>query len=190
MRIIKKLTSLKSYQLIYIGISISVALLLLCIVIDPASLGDNNGFSYFGAKAKTIAPYSLAFLSYAFFMWLASNKLIDKNRSSKVLRAVLIIMALLMVGLTVTPHTILVNIHKLFGSSLFVIQLLTSFYLVVRNGKNYLVYLLILLMLTSGLFSWYYLFLNDGYMIQSQLVYQVAFAGILISYLKNIKKCI
>jgi hypothetical protein len=98
-------------------------------------------------------------------------------------------MALFMVGLTVTPHTVLVNVHKFFGTSLFVTQLITSFYLVVRNGRNYLVYFLIFLMLTSGLFSWYYLSLDEGFMIQSQLVFQIAFAGILINYLKNITNC-
>ena len=92
-----------------------------------------------------------------------------------------------MVGLTVTPHTVLVNVHKFFGTSLFVAQLITSFYLVVRNGRDYLVYFLIFMMLTSGLFSWYYLSLDEGFMIQSQLVFQIAFAGILINYLKNIR---
>lgn len=189
MNLAKKLTSLKSHQLIYIGITLSVILLLLCVVLDPNSLSANNGFSYFGAKAVTVIPYSLAFLGYAFFLWLASNQTKPSHQSAKVLKVVLIIMALLMVGLTITPHTILANLHKIFGSTLFVVQLLTSFYLVVKNGKNYLIYFFILIMLTSGLFSWYYLPLNEGYMIQSQLIFQIAFAGILITYLKNIKKC-
>ena len=186
---IKKLTSLTSYQHIYIGIGISISLLVICIFLDPRSLADNNGFSYFGAIGKTVVPYSLAFLIYAFFMWLASNSIKQKNQSAKFLKIVLIIMALFMVGLTVTPHTVLVNVHKFFGTSLFVTQLITSFYLVVRNGRNYLVYFLIFMMLTSGLFSWYYLSLDEGFMIQSQLVFQIAFAGILINYLKNIRNC-
>ena len=190
MKLVKKLTSLKSYQDIYIGIAVAVSLLLLCVLLDPHSLSDNNGFSYFGAVPRTVIPYSLAFLTYAFFMWLASNRLDEKCQSAKVLKVVLVIMALLMVGLTITPHTVLVNIHKFFGSSLFVVQLLTSFYLVVRNGKNYLVYFFILLMLTSGIFSLYYLSLKEGFMIQSQLIFQMAFAGILIGYLKNIKSCV
>ncbi len=186
---IKKLTSLKSYQHIYIGISIAVSLLLVCVLLDPQSLSANNGFSYFGAMAKTVIPYSLAFLSYAFFLWLASNSLKEKCQTAKILKIILIIMAIFMVGLTITPHTVLANIHKFFGTSLFVTQLLTAFYLVVRNGRNLLTYLFILIMLTSGLFSYFYLSLDSGFMIQSQLIFQIAFAGILINYLKNIKIC-
>ena len=111
---IKKLTSLKSYQHIYIGISIAVSLLFVCVLLDPQSLSANNGFSYFGAVAKTVIPYSLAFLSYAFFLWLASNSLKEKCQSAKVIKVVLVVMALFMVGLTITPHTVLVNIHKFF----------------------------------------------------------------------------
>ncbi len=186
---IKKLTSLKSYQHIYIGISIAVSLLLVCVLLDPQSLSANNGFSYFGAVAKTVIPYSLAFLGYAFFLWLASNSLKEKCQTAKILKIILIIMAIFMVGLTITPHTVLANIHKFFGTSLFVTQLLTAFYLVIRNGRNLLTYLFILIMLTSGLFSYFYLSLNSGFMIQSQLIFQIAFAGILINYLKNIKIC-
>ncbi len=190
MSVIKKLTSLKSYKLIYIGIINAVSLLLICVAIDPESLSANNGFSYFGALPKTVIPYSLAFLSYAFFLWLASINLNEKPQSAKVLKIVLVLIAVLMVGLTITPHTVLANIHKFFGSTLFVTQLLTSFYLVVRNGKNYMAYFFIFLMLTSGLFSFYYLSSSGGFMIQSQLIFQIAFAGILIYYIKNIKKCI
>ena len=184
----KKLRKLKSYELIYIGLIVSIALLILCIIMNPVGLRANDGLSFFGGKGWTIIPYSLAFAFYALCMWLASDRINSTNSTAAYLKTMLRIMSLLLVGLTITPHTIVDPIHTTFGTTLFIFQLISSGWLVYKNGKNLVVYLLILTMLISGIFSAYYLPLKLGYLLQTQIIYQIAFAGILIIYLKNINK--
>jgi hypothetical protein len=179
--------NLKSYQYIYIGLSLAVILILICIYISPEGLKANDGLSFFGGKGWTIIPYSLAFAFYALCMWLASLKINSKDETAKYLKSLLKIMALLLIGLTITPHTIIDPIHTAFGTALFLVQLVASGWLAYKNGKNIAIYILIIIMLISGLFSAYYLPLKSGFLLQTQIFYQVAFAGILIYFLKKLK---
>ena len=180
--------SVKPHQLVWTGFLAATILFVLCIVSRPESLGHNDGLSYFGAVWWTVVPYTIAFSTYALFCWLASNKVPSTNRSSKLMHWLLRLMAVLLFGLIITPHTVINSIHKVFGSTLFASQILLSVYLYYKNPKKLYILLLIAVMFVSGLFSAAFLFTPSGFMIQAQIVYQLAFVVLLTHYLKISKK--
>lgn len=179
---------IKPHQLIWAGFITAIIIFVFCIIARPESLGHNDGLSYFGAVWWTVIPYSIAFAQYAVFCWLASNKIKPTKLSSKIIRWFLRLMAVLLIGLIITPHTIINPLHKAFGSTLFASQLLLSMYLFYQNKKQFYIFLLIIIMLASGLFSASFLFSSAGFMIQAQIIYQLAFVVLLIHYLKRIDK--
>jgi len=174
--------------IILFGFLFAAILFILCVVSRPESLGHNDGLSYFGAVWWTVIPYTIAFLTYATCCLIASKKIIPNSASSKAIRVLLMFMFVALVGLTVTPHTVISGLHKVFGSSLFAAQLLLSLYLLYKNGMNYLIFILIIVMFVSGIFSAAYLNSADGFMIQTQIIYQSAFVTILYCYLGHTKK--
>ncbi len=182
-----KFKNLKSYELIYLGLSIAVILLFFCMSISPKGLSANDGLSYFGGRGWSIIPYTFAFLVYALFCWLASNKIKPTNKRSKAIKLLLRIMAILLFGLVITPHTLVDPIHTFFGTTLFSMQLIVSIWLAFGVNKSPVVFVLLLIMLVSGLFCAYYLPLKDGFLLQAQIIYQIAFAGILVYFLKKLK---
>lgn len=179
--------NLKSYELIYIGLSIAVILLIFCMFISPKGLSANDGLSYFGGRGWSIIPYSFAFFIYAIFCWLASNKIRPTNKRSKAIKLLLKIMTILLIGLVVTPHTVVDPIHTFFGTTLFSMQLIVLIWLAFGINKSPFVFVLLLTMLISGLFCAYYLPLKGGFLLQAQIIYQIAFAGILVYFLKKLK---
>jgi len=94
----------------------------------------------------------------------------------------------MLIGLVVTPHTVINNFHKVFGITLFASQLILSLYLLYTKGKNYWIFILVIIMFTSGVFSAAFLTSASSFMIQAQIIYQIAFVLILNYYLthKNI----
>jgi hypothetical protein len=179
---------IKPQQLIWAGFVLALILFTICIISRPESLGHNDGLSYFGAVWWTVIPYSVAFLSYGTFCWLASNKIAGKSHGGKIIKWFLRLMAVVLVGLILTPHTIINPIHKTFGSTLFASQLLLSMYLFYKNPKQFYVFILIIIMFASGLFSAAFLFSATGFMIQAQIIYQFAFVILLTQYLKILNK--
>lgn len=170
------------------GFLFATILFIMCVIARPESLGHNDGLSYFGAIWWTVVPYTLAFLTYALSCFVASRKITNKSGSAKTIKLFLVLMSLMLVGLIITPHTVINSIHKVFGSTLFASQLLLSLYLLYKNGMNYFVFIMILIMFTSGIFSAAYLASATGFMIQAQIIYQIAFVSVLYFYLGQTKK--
>ena len=170
------------------GFLFATALFIVCVFVRPESLGHNDGLSYFGAVWWTVVPYTIAFLTYALCCLIASKKITQNSNSAKIIKKFLILMAIMLLGLTVTPHTVINSVHKVFGSTLFASQLILSLYLLYTNGKNYWIFVLVIVMFTSGIFSAAFLTSASGFMIQAQIIYQIAFILILSHYLgrKNI----
>jgi hypothetical protein len=170
------------------GFLFATILFIMCVIARPESLGHNDGLSYFGAIWWTVVPYTLAFLTYALCCFVASRKITNKSESAKTIKLFLVLMSLMLVGLIITPHTVINSIHKVFGSTLFASQLLLSLYLLYKNGMNYFIFIMILIMFTSGIFSAAYLASATGFMIQAQIIYQIAFVSVIYFYLGQIKK--
>lgn len=179
---------IKPQQLIWVGFFTSILIFIFCIISRPESLGHNDGLSYFGAVWWTVIPYSIAFAQYALCCWLASSKVHMTEPSGTVVKWFLRLMAILLIGLVLTPHTIISALHRAFGSTLFATQLLIVLYLFYINKKELYIFALLIVMIISGLFSAFFLFSIVGFMIQAQIAYQVAFVIILTHYLAGIVK--
>ena len=170
------------------GFLFATILFVVCVIARPESLGHNDGLSYFGAVWWTLVPYTIAFLTYAICCFVSFKKIKPTSASAKAIKILLLIMTIALVGLTVTPHTIIGGLHKIFGSSLFASQLVLALYLLYKNGMNYFIFVLILIMFVSGIFSAAFLNTPSGFMIQAQIIYQTAFVAVLYFYLRRIKK--
>lgn len=170
------------------GFLFATILFIVCVIARPESLGHNDGLSYFGAVWWTLIPYTIAFLCYAICCFIAFKKIKPSSTSAKAIRILLLIMTISLVGLTITPHTVISGLHKAFGSTLFASQLVLALFLLYKNGMNYIIFVLIITMFVSGIFSAAFLNSAGGFMIQAQIIYQLAFVAVLYYYLGKIKK--
>ncbi len=162
------------------GLVTGLLLLALCIAIRPAGLAANDGISYFGGYINTAIPYSLAFLAIACSYWGATNKLHSKMLHRKFIIISLRFMAILLVGLVVTPHQIVNPIHTAIGSILFFYQLVLSIWLIAKVYFTWQTLVLVLIEFLSGVAAFYYLPLSHGLLLQAQIVFQLAFGVLLI----------
>ncbi len=159
----------------------------LCIVLASASLADNSGFSYFGRHKLTIIPFGAGLLASAYYLLKAASSLKDLTQH-RLLRLSLTVVAPLMAGIVVVPaigDSWYDLFHRLFGSSLFVIQLCMASWLVWQARKSPINWLILALQVTGGIISLVYLHPARGFELQGQLLFQVGFTIIL---LKNLPK--
>lgn len=166
----------------YVGFGLFGATLLfgLCVFIRTDSLRVNYGLSYFGIFWSTIVPYTAGFLLYAFCLWKASDIQLENSRRSLVLAWTLRIMSIQMIGLLLTPYDRLYNIHVFFGAGLFSLQLVLSFLLLKWLLLNWINVALVFIEFLSGLVSLYYLPQSRGLLLQTQVIFQLAFGYLLI----------
>jgi hypothetical protein len=142
-------------------------------------LGANAGISYYGIYRDTILPYVLALLGSAYF----SIKVAEQYSSSEtaIIKYAFLVMGLLTIGIMITPDSLsnfMDELHRAFGSCLFGLQLLFSSWLVVRSGYNLWLIAGTLLELAAGIAAYVYLAPQNGLLLQSQVVFQAAFAGV------------
>lgn len=156
------------------------ATFLICIALMPSSLAANSGLSYFGVHRLTIVPFGFGMLLGSYFIMRASHYLAS---TAKWLNLALRGIALLIVGIIVTPYTFdgwFDVAHRTFGISLFSLQLLLALWLVMFNKRSWMNYGLLALQIAGGLVSLVYLNPTHGYLIQGQLLFQMAFSAILL----------
>ncbi len=166
------------------GLIAAFTLLLICILIRPAGLSANDGLSYFGSFKNTIIPYSAAFFLNAYFYWEAARVLVNNNKLHNYVAYGLRVMALLLTGLVLTPHTLVNPIHTAIGTTLFVFQLVLSIWLLVKIDFSWQNLGLVCIELCGGLISFYYLPKPHGLLLQGQVIFQLAF-GILLCKVVN-----
>jgi hypothetical protein len=104
------------------GFVIAAVLLLLCIVLRPDGLAANDGLSYFGIFWLTLIPYAAALLIYEYCLWKTSEAL-GHNRKYRLLAIALKLMSVLVIGVLVTPISIVEDFHSVIGLILFLVQL-------------------------------------------------------------------
>ena len=86
------------------------------------------------------------------------------------------------VGLLLTPYTVsslFDSIHDTCGSILFVAQLIIGGWLVYRRQFAYWSIILLLIQLMAGITAYIYLAPKHGYLIEAQIVFQVAYGQLL-----------
>lgn len=166
--------SKKSVQYLQIGLISFFVLLVICIIIRPGGLSANSGISYYGVYGNTFLLYSLAFLTESVFIWRAASIMNNKTKMDRYVSIVLRIFAILLLGILITPHNVFEAQHKIMGSSLFSLQLATGIVLTSFVYRDWFNFTLLIITLLSGVASLVYLFTPDGFMIQSQIVFQIS----------------
>lgn len=156
-----------------LGLIVSLAIL-------PAALGANAGVSYFGVHISSAIPYGLGLLSAGGFVWQAAGRL---RKHQRLLSGLLYCMGPLYAGIVATPYSagpVFDWIHTSLGSVLFALELLVSGYLAFGHYRDKLNVSLWLIELAGGIISALYLAPSHGYLLQGQLLFQLAF-GLLIA---------
>jgi hypothetical protein len=164
----------KSIQYIQVGLISFFVLLVICIFIRPAGLGANSGVSYYGGYSNTLLPYSLAFLVESVILWRAASMMNKKTKIDSYISSALKVFAILFIGILITPHTVLGWEHRTIGSTLFSLQLIMGIILVFFVYRDWLNVALLITVLLSGLASLIYLLQPNGFMIQSQIIFQIS----------------
>lgn len=167
-------------RLILKGLILVMALFGVCVLIRPHGLVADHGLSYYGGYWNTLPPYALALLTSCLIYWNSADRIATTfSRHKKLFSFSLRIMALLCVGLLITPHSRLHPFHVAFGATLFALQLIIALVLVYANRYERRLVLLTLVQFCSGLAAMYYLPSKTGWLLESQIIYQLAFGFLL-----------
>lgn len=166
----------------YISLRLGIVALLLatCVVIRPEGLAANNGFSYFGDHKTTVVPYSLAFILYAFYLWKLSEITGFMELRLRTLSVLLRIMAVMVIGLLITPSDLIDSVHVVFGTILFGLQFLVAIWFAGWWQRSWLTIGLAALVLVGGLMSFYFLLKPHGLLLQGQTIFLLAFSALLV----------
>lgn len=158
--------------------------LLIAICLKTRGLAVNSGISYYGIFMRTVIPYALGLLGSAFFCLQAAKCIEDKNL--RLLKRSLLAIAVFGVIIVITPYSVdaLTDwLHTIAGSLLFITQLLLSGWLSVKLDYKPPVLGLLCLEFAAGVLCAIYLTPTHGFLIQCQVIFQVAFGALLIYFL-------
>ncbi|MGD0833034.1 MAG: hypothetical protein ABSA40_01230 [Candidatus Dormibacteria bacterium] len=165
----------RSMAYVTCGLTLTAVMLTVCVVIRPESLSVDFGVSYMGIHANTIVPYAVALLGAAYCVWRASESMVDSDHSLITGWAMRII-AVQLVGLLLTPYTRFGAAHEFIGSTLFLVQLgLALLAIKWLGGGDRSIPLLTGVMFLSGLAAAYYLPRSQGFELEAQVGFQMAF---------------
>ncbi len=161
-------------QYIQTALIVFFILLLICIFIRPTGLIANSGISYYGKYLDTLIPYTLAFLAFGAATWKSAAIINKEAKFDKYVRRALQIITILFLGVLVTPHTLLPQEHVFFGSTLFAMQLVSATMLVFMVKRDLINSILLIVAYFSCLASLIFLNTSHGWMIQSQVIFQIS----------------
>ncbi len=150
--------------------------------IKPNGLSTNDGLSYYGTFLETIIPYSLALAGASLLGYLSTERFIN-NPGLSYIKTSMLAICLLTIGVILTPYTLNItfsDLHELFGALTFILQGILTVRIVFFVRRDRLNFSLLLLELVGGLMSAYYLQPKEGFLIQGQMLFQLAFGLIMI----------
>jgi hypothetical protein len=156
---------------------------LTCVVIKPRGLGANNGICYYGVHWQTLIPYAVALLGSAYFIRKALVAAAGAFPDPVYMRRMAAGLAVTTSGLVVTPYSLgrLFDMtHTILGAVLFVLQLILAARLLRWVSGGFLSLFLVLLQLTGGVIAAIYVLPKQGFLIQGQLLFQLAFGALLV----------
>lgn len=167
----------------YVLFFLSIFFLSICVAILPSGLKANAGFSYFGVSVKTIIPYTIGLIFLSIYHYPGKAKFPYK------IQYVLKLISFLLVGLVLVPYSVsnLFNdIHIGIGSTIFSLQLILSILFYVYSRKASFLYLLVI-QISFGLACTLFVTSKTGYLLQFQILYQIAFMTGYLNFLKYLK---
>lgn len=151
--------------------------LLVCILLKPEGLSANDGISYYGVFRETFPPYATGLLGAALFTLQSAGSLPARAR---VLSIAFKAYTPLILGLVVTPYTggrVLNDLHVACGSLLFSLQLIVSGWVTWRFHYALWCIAFSFAELSAGIASAIYLHPAHGFLLQSQVIFQLTFGA-------------
>lgn len=154
--------------------------LVVCAVVDPGGLTANHGISYYGVQLDTVPILAVGLLGAAWFTRRGLRRLADQTPAAEFVRHSGTAIALLLAGIVVTPYTVATAVdwtHRGLGAALFILQLVLGIRLVAWTrdtvaGAYWAIQLL------GGVISAYYVLRVNGYLLESQLLFQLGFGAL------------
>lgn len=156
--------------------------LVVCVALRPEGLGVNDGISYYGIIGETLPFYLVSLLGASMFSLLAA--ILISLPDLRPLRYGLLAFALLTTVIALTPYILLPFLdwlHTIAGIVAFTAQVALSFWLLAKLQWIGGALLLVILEIVAGVFSLVYVLPSHGFLIQSQIGFQMAY-GALIFY--------
>jgi len=154
--------------------------LAVCVALRPAGLAANDGISYYSGYADTFPFYMFSLLGTGLFSYLAARLLTKPEL--RPLRYGLSAFAVLVAAIAFTPFFVSIYVdlaHTLVSIFMFVVQLALSIWLLVRLRWSAWAIIFICLETIAGIVSVMYVLPSEGFLIQGQVAFQVAFAALL-----------
>lgn len=178
----------QAFKLIVLGQVCLYTGILLAILLKPQGLAANSGVSYYGIYERTIVPMAAGLLAAALLSWRAALHIGQPNL--RPLRLGIIAFALLTVVIVITPYSVnsvMDWLHTAAGSALFSLQLLLSIWLCAQLHFKIWSIVLTLVELVAGIACALYLRSSHGLLVQCQILFQLAFGGLLAYSLRALK---
>jgi hypothetical protein len=154
--------------------------LLICIFIKPKGLGANAGISYYGTFLRTVLPYTVGILGGSYYCYRFAQSLLD--RSLAFVRNSMITISIMSIGIVLTPYSInstLDWMHTTFGTIIFILELIISAWVIIKLKFNSNMLMLWIIELICGIAAAIYTLPPQGFLIQSQILFQLTFGIIL-----------
>jgi hypothetical protein len=159
--------------------AVMAAGVLVCVYRAPKPVDTTDGLSWFGVTRATVLEYGITLLVSAALMLRAAAPLAAVPALLPA-RAGLLTCAALLPLMLATPYTLNTFMnwtHMTIGSALFVTQLLLSGWLWWARARTPIVLTLLAVELLAGLTCFTSLLDLDTWMLQGQLVFEVAFTA-------------
>jgi hypothetical protein len=159
--------------------AVMAAGVLVCIYRAPKPVGTTDGLSWFGVTGVTVVEYGITLLVAAALMLRAAAPLATVP-GLRPARAALVACATLLPLMLATPYTLNTFMnwtHMTIGSVLFVLQLVLSAWLWWARARTPVVLGLFTVELLAGVICFTSLIDLDAWMLQGQLLFQVAFTA-------------
>jgi hypothetical protein len=179
------------WDLLYAQVSILVFLILSSIILPYVPL-NGKGISAFGVNINTIIPYSVGYILYAYFIARSVKFIIIKDNISKVIYYSFNTISILFIALIFTPYSIDTSfdwIHTTVSTSLFLIELALSIYLIYYDKFNFSNIVLLFSQIIGGLISMFSLSNNGGLhlLFEGEIIFQVFFIIIMFKIIPKFR---
>lgn len=176
---------LRAFRIFCAGQFLFYSGLVLCVFIEPKGLIDDSGISYYGGHLSTLLPFVIALGGSALCGILTAHRIETMNHDYRIGYG-LVLCAFLICCIIATPFNWGYRVylwHTSFGSMLFAFQLLIAGWLSFGRNKDWqLMTLWVGQLLAIGV-SLYYIIVPHGYLLLSQLAFQLCFSMILLKVL-------
>jgi hypothetical protein len=157
--------------------------LLICVALKPGGLTANDGISYYGIFARTVVPYAAALLGSALCVRRALRWAAAASPKPAYLGGMANGLAVMSAGVVLTPYSanlLFDFVHTLLGTAVFILQLILGATLLRWTAGDPWVAAFLLAQFASGIFCAIYVLPKDGWLIEGQLAFQLAFGALLI----------